>query len=110
MLGKSKNSTIKGFATLLGVPEIEQKRIRDRSWWSDAEAREKCIEWWLSHGSRVTWKEIINKLDYSGEVYAANRVRDWLEKASGKNTFSRIIITLLLCYISFHMDYQTCNG
>ena len=74
-----------GLLDWLGVPNSKQHEIREQCGSDEEKAVAKCIEWWVSHATNVTWRDVIHILDRAEETKVADGIRQLAEPLTGIN-------------------------
>ena len=84
---KTEIQNVSDFGLLgrLGVPESKQQEIREQCGSDEEKAVAKCIEWWVSHATNVTWRDVIHSLDKANETKVADGIRQHAEPLTGIN-------------------------
>lgn len=88
----------KGVLSKLGIPNSKQHEFCQQCN-SEDKAVAKCIEWWL-HNFTVSWRDIIYKLDKTGEMKLADGIRKYAEPLEGTSYIHTLVWSLLsLCSV-----------
>ena len=74
-----------GLLGRLRVPESKQHEIREQCGSDEEKAVAKCIEWWVSHATNVTWRDVIHSLYEAKETNVADGIRQHAEPLTGIN-------------------------
>ena len=75
----------RGLLGRLGVPRSKQHEIREQCGSDEEKAVAKCIEWWVSHATNVTWRDVIHSLYKAKETKVADGIRQHAEPLTGIN-------------------------